>query len=621
VPTSDELINYKSVLLVDVSADELTQDQVTDLSNATRNLGVGLVTVGGIQSYGLGGYLNSDLEQLLPVVSDILDPRRRQTVAQVLAVDTSGSMGACHCSEGQDMGNQISGGVTKTDIARAGAARAIDALTQNDEVGILAVDTEDEWVMDLQALPSEEVITSGLRKLTPSGESTNLSTALQTAAAQLRESHTSLKHIILFTDGFVNESGAFDDLAEQAAALREEGITVSVLATGEGAAAQLEQVASAGGGRFYPGRDLQEIPQLMQQEAMIASRDFVNEGEFPPLVSGSSALMRDFTASPPLLGYIATTAKEQTETHLRIGPDQDPLLASWNVGLGRVTSWMSDGGERWAQTWTSWDGYVNFWSGVVADTFPRVSDSQSVTARIENGVLKVRVEHGTDFAEGSEAQAEVVGPDRVGQELRLERVGAGAFAGEMPVTAAGVYAVGAQVTDPGGGSPIGGSALASLSYSPEYEPGESDPSLLLRVSEITSGRGSIRASAAFDPDGLRAGRSRVPLARWFLLAAALLWPVAVALSRLSLRGAVTAQVRHAGATAVWLVRSRVKVPSRPSRNEPLPPAPPKPERPVVPPRETQADKDRRAKEAAPAASIGSLLASQRRRKGTDPEDD
>jgi Mg-chelatase subunit ChlD len=621
VPSYDELLTYASVVLVDVPEAALTLDQVAGLSAATRDLGRGLVTIGGTQSYGLGGYLDSELEQLLPVVSDILDPQRRQSVSEVLAIDTSGSMGACHCSEGGDPSGRTAGGVRKTDIARAGAARAIEALAGNDEIGILAVDTEDDWVLDLQQLPAEEVVTSGLRHISPSGESTDLSTALSTAAQALRESRTSLKHIILFTDGFVNDEGVFGDLETEAAALREEGITVSVLATGEGAAGELEAIADAGGGRFYPGRDLQEIPQLIQQEVTMASRDFVNEGEFLPTVTSNAATVRDLQATPPLLGYVATTAKPQTETQLQIGPDQDPLLASWNVGLGRVTSWTSDGGDRWAQTWAGWDGHVDFWSSVVADTFPR-TEGGTVTARIEDGRLRVRIEGESDFGEGSEARARVVGPDLEPHELRLERLGGNVFAGELPVTEAGSYGVAAQVTGPGeAGAAAGGDVMANLSYSAEYAPGAPDPGLLLRVSELTGGRGEIEPGQAFDPEGLRSGRQRVPLARWLLVAAALLWPLAVALSRLVLRGTVTAQLRHGGAIAAWWLRAHL--PSRPVGQTPADrrERPSRPSRPSRPPESAPTGADRaKQRQAAPAASLGTLLESQRRRR-QGPDDD
>ena len=52
---------------------------------------------------------------------------RRQPVAEILVIDSSGSMGACHCN----MGAATEGGVVKTDIARAGAELAIEALTDS----------------------------------------------------------------------------------------------------------------------------------------------------------------------------------------------------------------------------------------------------------------------------------------------------------------------------------------------------------------------------------------------------------------------------------------------------------------------------------------------------------
>src|SRR4029077_7483497 len=116
---------YASVAMVDVDARSLTDDQVKTLAASTRDLGHGLVTLGGDESYGLGGYLDSPLEELLPVISDITDPKRRQSVAEVLAIDTSGSMAACHCSDGNG-GARLPGGVQKDDIAKAAAARTID---------------------------------------------------------------------------------------------------------------------------------------------------------------------------------------------------------------------------------------------------------------------------------------------------------------------------------------------------------------------------------------------------------------------------------------------------------------------------------------------------------------
>lgn len=581
VPPVDRLAGYSATVLVDVDARSLSTDQVESLTAATRDLGRGLVVVGGDRSYALGGYLGSELEKLLPVTSDVKDPKRRPSVAQVLAIDSSGSMGACHCAggpggagpnglvNGGNMGGAVGpgvpgGGVNKTDISRAAAARTISALSANDQVGVLAFNTEERWIVPLQQLPSEDVVNRGLRGLTPAG-GTNLTLPLQEAGQALKGAKASLKHIILFTDGFTSQQG-LATLADQAAALRKEGITVSVLATGEtGAADSLARVADAGGGRFYNEVDLSQVPQLMMQEAVLASRQLVNEGEFLPKATSSAPAVRDLRQAPPILGYLATTAKPASQTHLAVGEEDDPLLASWQVGLGRVAAWTSDASARWSQLWAQWPGYRDFWAAVVKDAFPLTGASGS-TARVEidGSKAKVIVESAEPWPDGATARARLTGPDLVGTDVPLERVSGTTFVGEAPATAAGSYAAGVSVQGPGGPL-LTATANAIQSYSAEYRPGPADPGALTRLSQLTDGRGAIEPARAFDAAGLQAGRGRFPLTGWLLLVAALLWPVAVALSRLALHGSVAAAVRTGRTRVADAVRHRLKRSAPPSR--------------------------------------------------------
>jgi hypothetical protein len=611
LPPLDRLATYDGAVLVDVNERSLTDEQVRTLTAFTQDVGRGLVTVGGTDSYGLGGYYGSELEQILPVVSEILDPQRRQSVAEVLAIDSSGSMGECHCAEGGAPSQRLPGGVEKTDIAAAGAARAIEALSENDEVGILAFNTQYEWLLDLQRLPPEDVVNDGLGRLVPNG-GTDVRSSLARSAEQLRQSHAALKHIILFTDGFTS-TDALGDLADEAAGLRAEGITVSVIATGEGAAPQLEAIAEAGGGRFYPGRDLQEIPELLMEETMLAARNFAVEGQFLPTVTSSSAVVSELAESPPLLGYVATTAKGEAQVLLRIGPDQDPLLATWQAGLGRVTSWTSDASDRWSQAWAGWDGYVDFWSRVVKDTFGSASPL-GVRARVENGVLRVVAEQEEAFADGAVADARIADPSLDDQSVRLERTGATTFEGEVPVSEAGTYAVGVSVQGPDGATRIG-STIATQSYAPEYEPGVPDEEALAAVSATTDGRGAIEPAQAFDAAGLRSGRARIALAGWLLLAAALLWPVAVGVSRLALRGTGAAAVRRPVAWVGWAVRSAAsRVPAPPGRERE--PAPPPPRR--EPERARKREEKVAAVSAERTATVGQLLDRKRERHSKSP---
>lgn len=631
IPPIDELAGIASTVLVDVDARDLAPEHLDALVAATRDLGRGLVTIGGTQSYGLGGYRGTDLEALLPVESEILDPQRRQTVAEVLAIDTSGSMGACHCAEGSNGivggGNSMTeqGGVNKTDISRAGAARAIEALSEIDEVGVLAVDTRERWVIDLQQLPAQEVVTSGLRQLVPSGERTDLTDSLRVAAEALRESDASLKHIILFTDGFT-EPGQIAGLERDAADLLAEGITVSVVATGEGAANDLSGIADAGGGRFYPGRDLQAVPDIIADEAVLASRDFIQEGSFVAQRTSRADPVAGLTEVPPILGYVATTARPLATTHLRVGEEGDPLLASWQIGLGRATSWTSDL-DRWGQHWSDWAGFVDFWAGVVKDTYPSGDDAGAVRARIVGDLMHVEVESAAEVADGATGTARIVGPEGEVVEIPLTRVEGDRFTGQTVVGGAGSYAVGVNVGTSEAVA-VAGTAIATRSYSTEYRPGEVDLDALTSISTGTGGRGEIEATAAFDPDGLHAGIRTLPLAGWLLLAAALLWPIAVAMSRLSLRGAtVAASARGAGSGLAR--RLRTSLPSLPGADHVEPPrstststssstSTPRSSAPSSEPDDPQPSSD--APTERPSSTLGSLLDSQRaRREGRRPD--
>ncbi len=552
LPSVQSLATYAGVVLVDVPASALTGQQIENLTTAVRDLGRGLVTIGGPRSYGVGGYRESPLSDLLPVDSEILDPKRRKTVAEVLSVDASGSMANCHCDSGNSTIDGNAGGITKTDIARAAAERTIEALTENDQIGVMAWTAGTDWVIDLQRLPSQEVIDEGLGRIRPNGN-TDILAALEEPAEKLLASDAEIKHIIVFSDGFTDPA-RIERVAERAGELYEEfGITVSVLATGEGAAPSLEAIAVAGHGRFYPGTSLADVPQIMAEEAVIASRDFINEGSFLPEITSDDEVIATLTESPELLGYVATTAKAGARTHLRIGPDRDPLLATWQAGLGKVTSWTSDASLQWAQPWAAWDGYVTFWSRVVKDTFQDGDTAGAAQATVRNGRMEITVEGSANFPDGADGVATVAGPDGQRYEVPLTRVGGNRFEADLPAGRDGTYAVGVNITEDGE-TVLAANTLASASYPAEYEPGTSDNTLMLRASEATGGRGEILPVQAWEGTGLTAGSRLLSLTLPFLLAAALLWPIAVALSRLSLRGATAAGARAGLATAGRRVR-------------------------------------------------------------------
>lgn len=584
LPPLDGLLDYEATVLVDVPAPLLGETGMRTLDTYVRDAGRGLVAVGGDDSYGMGDYDATLLEELLPVFARVRDPKRRPSVAEALVVDVSGSMAACHCREdgfaGGPGGEIVEGGVNKTDITKEGVARAIDALSPSDTVGVLAFNAEARWVLPLQLVPDAATVDDALSRLHPDGP-TDVVQALEEAIAGLKDVNARLRHIVLFTDGF-SEDPRMIEVSEKAA---EAGITLSVVATGEGTGEVLERMADAGGGRYYPGRDLSSIPDILVSEVQLVARPIITEGLFTPTISALDEVVEDLDASPPLLGYLATTEKPTATTILRIGEQSDPLLASWQAGVGTAVAWTSDATARWSQQWVTWDQYATFWSDVVKSTFPgSTSPDFGVDATVTSGTLEVDVSSAGTLPEDARARATVTLPDGERVEVDLQRTGLDGFAGSVPGGEEGVYAV-SVVVEQGDDVLYRDTTTAIRSYSPEYAPTEDDAGLLEAIAAAGEGRVDPAPATAFDPAGLAAGRTTRSLWTWLALLALLMLPLDVGLRRLRLERQDLARwrARRGGATPDVDAAPPPPPPAPPAGPPPSPGQPPPPSTPPPPP--------------------------------------
>src|SRR5205085_8261994 len=88
----DALGSYSAVVLADVAATSLTDAQQTALQSYVRDLGRGLLAIGGDTSFGQGDYIGTPLDDTLPVRSSVRSHQDQGRVALLLVIDTSGSM-------------------------------------------------------------------------------------------------------------------------------------------------------------------------------------------------------------------------------------------------------------------------------------------------------------------------------------------------------------------------------------------------------------------------------------------------------------------------------------------------------------------------------------------------
>jgi Ca-activated chloride channel family protein len=442
VPSSlATLAGFDAVVLDNVPAGDLGEATMASLQVYVRDLGKGLVMLGGRNSYGAGGYLNSALEEVLPVYMTVRDRERSPDVALVAVVDKSGSMADCHCTgDNRDNATGGSRGFEKVDIAKEAILRAADALAPTDQLGVVAFNENAHW-----ALRTGPIDLNGLQAslgFEADGQ-TNIYAGLKAAYDDLVRNPAKLRHIILITDGW-SQSGAYDTLL---ADMKAAGITLSTIGTGGGSAHILRTLAEESGGRYYDAADATTIPDIFLKETIRTAGEQIVEEPFQPIPSAPSEILQGLDAGrlPSLLGYNATTAKGTATVSLLTGRE-DPLLAQWQYGLGRAAAWTSDTRQQWATDWIGTDAFGTLTAQLVAWTLPP-QDDQGIDVRFSpgrEGNLNVEV---TSLDEDSAPRnfyrtvVRLVGPGLDPLQASLEQVGPGRYAGTLRADEPGAYLV------------------------------------------------------------------------------------------------------------------------------------------------------------------------------------
>ena len=345
------LASYDSVVLVDVPRTRLTDIQMAALQAYVRDLGRGLVMVGGPHTYGAGGFQKTALEESLPVDMGVRNKEKQPDIALVVVIDQSGSMAACHCNTFDQGGGSAISGVRKVDIGKEAILRAAAAMSARDQLGVVGFNESAHWVIHTAPLGEIGDVQSKIAGIQPDGQ-TNIFAGLDQAVESLKNATATRRHIILLTDGW-SRSGDYRQIIDR---MKAAGITLSTVGAGGGAAPVLAQLAAQGGGRYYAAANPSSIPDIFLKETQQVAGQQIVEEKFHPIQTGSSPILRGLDSGfPALLGYNGTTIKAAAQSVLVTARD-DPLLAQWQYGLGRSVAWTSDSTGRWAKDWIGWTG-------------------------------------------------------------------------------------------------------------------------------------------------------------------------------------------------------------------------------------------------------------------------
>jgi Mg-chelatase subunit ChlD len=474
MPTSlSEMQNYSAIIFNDVPADSLSLSQMETLETYVHDLGGGFAMIGGENSFGSGGYYKTPIEDILPV--KMIPERKKRSLSIVLAIDKSGSMAV------------PSGGYVKIDLAKEAAVSVVEFLTDKDQIGVIAFDAEAQEIVRPERIGDKGAIEDKIGRIQPRG-GTNVYPALEMAYTWLKDADTQLKHVILVSDGRSQQPDASYPLVSQMAQGK---ITVSTIAIGSDADRKMmKNLADLGGGRYYETSDAGSLPRIFVKEAFVAS-ELIMEGDFRPIASGDSEILKgiDTSSLPPIRGYVGTSAKEGASVTITSDQD-DPILASWQYGLGRTLAFTSDAKPRWALEWLKWGDFSKFWSQAVGWTLAIPAGEFAASASVVGSAGSVTVDavdSNGRFRNFLDFQASVVKPDLSHETVSLKQSGPGRYEAEFDAGQMGTYLL--RVSEMKDGKVVESQNTgAVVSYSPEYKDFEPDYSLLKSLAEDTGGK-------------------------------------------------------------------------------------------------------------------------------------
>lgn len=351
---------YQAVILGDVTANSLSPTVQSALTHYVSDLGGGLMVTGATMLD--GGFRGSELEKALPVrFQPQPPPPTREPIAVYLCIDRSNSMSYNSRDPEVRDGERIR-------YAKRAAIALINQLDDTDFVGVIAFDSQPYVLTHLRPLGEERAqLLERIERLEPGG-GTDFKETLEIAEREILASGLSVRQVILLTDGDTNRE--YHDHDSLIADYAHEGIPVSTIRIGPDLAnlRLLKDFASVTGGTFYRVGDIEKLPQLLvhltQRTTNRNRHDRAIEYGDPSAVLNGIGLDQ----MPPIDYAAEADVKDGAEVPLRLrhnGKTQ-PLLATWQYGLGRTAVFTADPDALTTLSWVRWNRYAEFWSQLVS---------------------------------------------------------------------------------------------------------------------------------------------------------------------------------------------------------------------------------------------------------------
>ncbi|MGI6680053.1 MAG: VWA domain-containing protein [Bdellovibrionota bacterium] len=424
----DNLDKYSLIILNNFPYKSLGGNNDKKISDFVLNGGK-LLMIGGENSFGLGGYSGTKIEDILPVAFN--EPKKeilRANLGVVIILDNSQSM-----EDGK-----------KIEYLKIASENLIKNLNNEDYLGIIGFNTNSFTIFPINKMKdTRKLAIESLKNIKTFG-GTNLMPAIDDAINMLSKIKTGKKHIIILTDGQV--PGHVKKFRDVATVVRMVGSTLSTILLGNTTYDKLlKEMAKVGNGNYYEANNEESLPNIFIKDLKFVkdSKD-VLESIFK--VEANKLINVSFSEYPDLQGLVNTDAKKDASVELYATNfiDKIPLLVSRNIGKGKTVAFTTDMNGRWSKHWILWDNIYIFWeqliNNILQDDFKKEHNILDYDCfyYIKNGILffDINVFKNISF---NELSFELTLPSGDIKKLDLEKLALGHFRAKHEALKAGEY--------------------------------------------------------------------------------------------------------------------------------------------------------------------------------------
>ena len=402
--TLDEMRLYDQVVLANVSHSDMPAGFEDLLNSYVKDIGGGLFTVGGSEPDGdeAHAYNRKDLygttyQDMLPVIAEDYTP----PLGVVIIIDCSGSM--------SDV----------LENAKAGARACLNAMTERDYCGVIALDDDYKEALALTPVTREYEIVAAIDNI-GNGGGTLLTPSLKRAGDSLKaQTNIEKRHIIVVSDCMFSDK--VDKYGPVLQSNFEAGITISVVgintsADSEKAGREIVKLGNGGSeeeaekwkSKYHHTVTGEDLSSIMREDLTVPDIKEVEAKPFVPTIRVHNAVVSGVEQAnmPRLNGYYGTKIKEDAE--IVLAGEFVPIYAQWKYGEGMVGSFMCDLSGKWSSEFLSDETGQRIIKNIIGVLFPkeniRAQDIEiKLTEKNYGNVLNVY----TDMQEGERVELQI----------------------------------------------------------------------------------------------------------------------------------------------------------------------------------------------------------------------